>query len=283
MSSVKVKTIKKPQIDLSHFKPIRNVDIDYKELDTFIKENSEITPKGSDNQYLWDALAPHPEFIQDICNQAKAIFSLDKNIKQYCVSIYPPAAKVDPNKTTTLKRVSRELMAAISSRIILVIGSNEVFNLFVSTEKDDKQHSAESNIRLLDTQGFVIKIALVSGTDISWTDNTSIQDENKNGWRVNRSVKKFPIKRYVIVIDCVSDPEAMIKSLKREAANMCNSETLKTNKLAQQFKQFISPEIQSNKYEDESDIDKIAAIAAKAGDNPPNLNPPETKHTRYDD
>jgi hypothetical protein len=215
MSRVKVISRNQNKINLRDFGTQRNVDIDYDEFVRFIEslypEDIEI---GDSGEIIWtdDKL---PEFIKDICQMSKAIFSLKKEIKGFTVRVFKPPTKTDHKKITTIARVPQEQAMTVGARIIIPLGTCEDFSIFVSTGQSVSQ-SGSGSLRLSDKWGLMTPIGLAAGADFTFNDGIEGKIEARTGFRT-MSFRKNPLKRYVLVIDCINDMEVLLKAVKDEA------------------------------------------------------------------
>lgn len=270
------KVIQKRQgfIDLKRFGTRRNLEIDYAELHTFMSTvsarslpsdkpldpsmallvgSSPVDPSkpymGPNLEYVWDASSVFPPVIEGICEQVRAVFSLKREVKGFIVRVFPPALKVSHKESTTLPRIPMEMAMQIGSRIVLPIGSSEIFELFVSAGKGQ---TGTGKLRLSDGEGVMTPLGLAAGADFTWNDGGYGTIEPTQPGSRPISFKKSPLRRYVFVIDCINDTSVLVQAVKDEAALAAKGSASEAAKI----------EAQMLKALDLHDVDSIAAVAA---------------------
>lgn len=277
--SARVKYVQQGTIDTANFGTRRKVAIQYDEVDSFISSvetrpapyippvittaPEETIPKpaegdelykpflGTDGEYIWDNKSKLPSFVQDICDQVRAIFSLKSEIEGFSIRIFTPASKRDWKKTYTVNRVPQEAALAVGARIIIPVGSTENLDITVSA---GKSRSGSGSIRLLDQQGLMTPIGLAAGADFTWNDGTSGQMPAHKGFRA-MTYKKNPIHRYMIVIDCMNNMSVIAKAINDEAKAASGGDAEKEKEIANHL--YMSMGI--------NPIDDIAEMAAAVG------------------
>ena len=222
------------RLDMANIGVRRKVEINQKELASFYQEHlktavpiESIDPeteaskflvfKGKQNELIWEASVPQPEFLTDITTELRAVFSLKKEIKDFSVRIFPPAT-VASSKVTTIVKVPMELAIVITSRIIVTIGSDEMLELYANTGQKGAP-SGKGSFKLQNGWAYMTPMCAASGIDFSWDDSTSISEAPRKGFRAKPS-GKYPTRRYMLVIDCLSDQEVMMEAIKGKAKSM---------------------------------------------------------------
>jgi hypothetical protein len=215
MSRCKVIQKKQGQINLKDFGIRRQLDIDVHELKAMMDA---VEPKpfpqspyiGEHAEIVWDSTSSQPEWVADLCDQARAVFSLKKEVKGFIVRIYPPAMVVDYSTTTTLERVPMESALKIGARILVPVGSPEMLELFVSTGK--RGIAANGKLRMAEGQALMTPLGLAAGTDFTWHNGSHAMEDPRPGFRQTR-FNKQPLKRFMVVIDCLNDTGVMMETI----------------------------------------------------------------------
>lgn len=258
MSRVKVIQKTQGQIDFKIFTK-RSVPIVYDEVNDFITKTpirlvlcsaseqvrARVIPNSSDPtlpivgygmEYMW--YGQLPEFISDICDQVRAVFSLKSEVEGFRVTVYTPASSINHRNNTMVSRVSPDQMMKIGSRIIIPCGTSEMINVTVSA--GSKKQSGNGDIRLLDGQGLMTPLGVSAAADFSWHDGSYAKEAQRPGFR-ETNFKKNPLHRYVFVIDCMTNITALFQAVKDEAKTISKGDEGQAEKLAEQMKSILSP------------------------------------------
>lgn len=229
----RVKVIKEGKIDTSGFGTRRHVEVSYEEVSEFL--GTVVTTNkgkpgayiGDDGEYVWDGESSLPMFLQDLCDQAKAVFSLKSEIKGFSVKIYRPATKVDYKKKTTIKRIPENKAMHVGARILIPVGSCESIDIEISA---GSSHSGNGNIRLGKSEGLMVPIGVTAGSDFIYNDGNTGKLEPKKGFRT-MTYKKFPTNRYMILLDGLNDMNVMLGAIKEQAKTSSKGDETKAKEI----------------------------------------------------
>lgn len=248
------------KIDAASFGVKRRIEIDYQEFDEFMKlqvnntrdEKSEIDKSkpfiGTKGEYTWPIECKLPQFLQDLTDEFRAMFQLKSEVESFGFKIWPKATKIDPKQEIKIEPVPTELAMQIGSRIYLTVGSSEHLEIFASA----RGRSGKGSVQLFENYGFLIPIGVSAGLHVIINNATSAKTEPKDGFR-SMTFKKNPLKRYFIIIDCKTNSDILIKSIKKETQKANQGDSEKANMLADQITSSLGL----------SDVDKVVLVASQ--------------------
>ena len=267
MSRAKVIVKQQGMIDTKSFGTKRKIDIDRNELDVWCSDikgrqppttaeeslidDSDIPYVGEQGELIWESKNKQPEYIKDICNVVRSMFSLGKEVKSFSVRIFKPPTKINHKHIVKVEKVPYELAMVIGSRIIITVGSDEMIDLFASSGQKG-QPSGGGQIKLNDGYGLMTPIGLAAGVDFSWHNGSMSEGEApRKGFRPVK-VKKNPLNRYMIVVDCINDENVLMDAIKGQAKSATGGNQKNADMLASQMAKVMNI----------SDVDAVAAAAA---------------------
>lgn len=153
-----------------------------------------------------------PKFIATIIRQCKALFNIKEEVESIQVTIYP-CAKGYGKTEHTIKKTKMN----IASRVILCIGSREIFTINVS----GAGYEGNGKILTMNGDAFQIIMGACAVADLVYDDTSSVMMAPKPNYRP-RKIEKDPCKRYVIVIDGVMDAKVLVESIKKNLGTSGN-------------------------------------------------------------
>lgn len=209
------KSIKRGEINTNEFR-VRGIDINVNELKEFVDScetrdvNTDDKTKpyvGENNELMWPCGSIIPEFLMSYINTLKILFSITDNIKEYGIIIFRPVQDTRIRHTNTIKHVPMKFANFISSRVISVCGSPEIFEFSSSIGGVN----AEASKKIKDQYAINMPFGFNAGIDISFDNTTSGVEPGRSGGFRSQPFRKNPRNRYVICIDFFNSDEILKK------------------------------------------------------------------------
>lgn len=221
MSSARVKTVQVGMVDVSKVGTKRKLGIELEEVETFITsvivhprptgdaQTAEAPFLGDEGEYIWPRHALTPPFIDQVYRLCRDLFELKTEIEDFSIRIFPPALAINPHHQTTIARVGYEAALAVACRIVIVVGSNEIIELHAKAGGREGTGAEQ----LHDGYGLMLPIGMPAGIDIIFDDAASKVEPARKGFRP-RTVRKRPMKRWVIVVDGYANADVLASAMK---------------------------------------------------------------------
>lgn len=195
---------------------------------------------GESGECIWPKGAEHPPFVLGLWKVAEALFNLKAKVNDFSMRIYPPSETVNTGRTATIQHVPMEGVLGVASRVVIVVGSNELLGLYSSAAG----RTGEGQLLLQDGWGFEIPLGVAAAVDVSFNDNNSAQRPYQKGFRQS-IFRKNPKKRWVIVIDGYTNMDNLLAKVEKKA-----------------IAEGSDPRAAIKKVAEMSEIDKVVAAAS---------------------
>ena len=186
-----MKIIKKADVKIDEHITKRNISIDEVRLPIFLNllENSIEMKK---NCYTLKSDYKFPDFIKTLSYQLKTLYSLKDEAEGFTLHIFPPEKtyhekdfKVPDASVTTV------------SRIVMVFGGNENFNLHIS----QKGQTADADVFCPKNSSFNMNLGIITSIDVEFNSSKTFKVKAFARGGRPEIKRKDPTKRTVIVLD----------------------------------------------------------------------------------
>lgn len=161
---------------------------------------------GDDGELIWIPGSRLPPILQKAKQQCIISFKIGNDVEKFAVRLWKPR---DVNETR--KHKIEKTAIGVVIRVMAAIGSTECFRMVV----DHGKIHTETNMICKTGEALSMGSGSASAMDFVFDDKTSVVEEAKNGFRPKR-IHKNPAKTYVLVIDGLMNPEALLKQLKSD-------------------------------------------------------------------
>ena len=213
--------------------------------------------------FLWTYSMKLPPVIEMLIRMLRGIFSIikDSDVSGKNIMVYPPANERS-DKMTIVPRATH----GCAARIIASLGSIEQIKFEVSQGR----HQANCEYFLSKNQAIFLGFGICSSVAFSYDDKESFLFKiNANSRGIKKS--KSPTQRWVIVIDFISDSNALDKEFKKVTTDASKGDAKFQKSIEEKLGSFIS------------DTDLVSKSAsAKAAAAKLNAKPKEPVHVDND-
>lgn len=217
---------KQATVDLSRVIVRDRIDVDFNLIDRWITDRNSLNELSinylnfdfQENEFFikFGNKYSFPIQIHQIITRIRDKLRLYQECNGYRLSVWKKC-QPKPKQTFVIPRASIEVI----SRVVLVVGNKEMFEISISEKKID--HS--ENILCNSGDFFAVMIGANVAFSITFDNCTQIIRPPKDGFRNGIKISKHPMQRHVMVIDFTMDKVLIFTELTKEITSKNLSQT----------------------------------------------------------